>query len=227
MIFKGLLDLLFPEVCTACQCSLNEGEVLLCTQCRHEIPLFGWKNPKDNLVTDKLKGRVQLAYADSLFYFEKGNKTQALLHDLKYRNQKLISGHLGRWHGENLKQKEWAKDIDVIVPVPIHAKRRRERGYNQVEDYAREISQALVCKYNDKLLKRIHYSKTQVFKNRLSRIDVIKHNFVLNTTEDFSGKHIALADDLITTGATAEACFIQLAKLKEVKLSFIVMAVAP
>jgi len=226
MLFQGLLDLIFPKVCSACECSLLEAEELLCTRCRHDLPLCDWKNHSDNLVTDKLKGRVQLSHADALFYFEKGNKAQALIHDLKYKNQKHISAYLGRWHGENLKQYAWAKDIDVIVPVPIHAKRRRQRGYNQVEDYARALSQAIDCEYNDKLLKRNHYSTTQVFKNRLARTDVIGHNFILEPDEKCNGKHIALTDDLITTGATAEACFIQLNKLKDVKLSLIVMGVA-
>lgn len=226
MLFKGLLDLIFPKVCSACECSLLEGEELLCTRCRHDLPLCNWKDHNTNLITDKLKGRVQLTYADALFYFEKGNKTQALIHDLKYKNQKHISAYLGHWHGENLKQHSWTKDIDVILPVPIHAKRRRQRGYNQVEDYAKTMSLAIGCEYNDSLLKRNHYSATQVFKNRLARTDVIEHNFVLNSSQEFDGKHIALVDDLITTGATAEACFIQLNTLKDIKLSLIVMAVA-
>lgn len=224
--FDGLIDLLFPEVCSSCTTALLEGEKVLCTRCRHELPVCDFKDYKTNLVTDKLKGRVRLSYADALFYFEKGNKTQSVLHDLKYKNQKHISDYLGKWHGEDLLDKDWSREIDVIVPVPIHAKRRRIRGYNQVEDYAKAISKIIGCQYNDNILQRKHYSKTQVFKNRLSRTEIIEHNFQLIHLEGFNGKHIALADDLITTGATAEACFIQLAKLKDVKLSLIVMAVA-
>jgi ComF family protein len=225
-MFQGLIDLIFPEVCSSCQSSLLEGEKILCTSCRHDLPLCSWKDHKTNLVTDKLKGRVKLKHADALFYFEKGNKTQALLHDLKYKGQKYISEYLGEWHGENLKPMAWTKEIDYVVPVPIHTKRRRQRGYNQVEDYAKAISKVLGCQYEEDLLCRKYYSKTQVFKNRLSRTEVIEHNFMVNLSEEFHGKHIALADDLITTGATAEACFIQLSKLKDVKLSLIVMAVA-
>jgi ComF family protein len=173
-----------------------------------------------------LKGRVPLAYSDALLYFEKGNKTQDLLHDLKYRNQNHISTYLGKWHAENLKHKSWVKTIDYVVPVPIHNKRLRQRGYNQVEGYARILSQVLDCQYDDELLYRKHYSTTQVFKSRLARTDVIEHNFYIKPKQHYSGKHIVLVDDLITTGATAEACFLQLAKLKEVKLSLIVMAVA-
>jgi ComF family protein len=225
-MFQGLIDLLFPEVCSSCQSSLLEGERILCTRCRHDLPICNWKNQHNNYVTDKLKGRVKLNYADALLYFEKGNKTQALLHDLKYKGQEHISRYLGQWHGEILKQKAWSKDIDYVVPVPVHAKRRRQRGYNQVEGYAKAINSILGCEYREDLLKRKYHSKTQVFKNRLSRTDVIEHNFSLNPSEEYYGKHIALADDLITTGATAEACFIQLSKLKDVKLSLIVMAVA-
>lgn len=226
MLFQGLLDLIFPKFCSSCERSLLEHEELLCTRCRHDLPICDWKDHSTNLVTDKLRGRIPLTYADALFYFEKGNKAQALIHDLKYRNQKHISGYLGRWHGENLKHKKWTKNIDVIIPVPIHARRRRQRGYNQVEDYAKAISEKIGCEYNDKLLKRNHYTATQVFKNRLARTDVIEHNFYLKSNKDYNNKHLALVDDLITTGATAEACFIQLAKLKGVKLSLLVMAAA-
>lgn len=226
MFLQGLLDLIFPKVCSSCECSLLEGEELLCTKCRHDLPLCDWKNHNTNLVTDKLKGRVNLTYADALFYFEKGNKAQALIHDLKYKDQRYISEYLGHWHGENLKKQAWTKNIDVVIPVPIHAKRKRQRGYNQVEDYAKAISQAIDCDYNERILKRNHYSTTQVFKNRLARTDVIGHNFILEAIGNYNGKHLALVDDLITTGATAEACFIQLNKLKKVKLSLIVMAVA-
>lgn len=226
MLLQGLIDLIFPKVCTSCGVSLYEGEALLCTACRHEIPECDWTNFQDNLVIDKLKGRIPLAYSDALLYFEKGNKTQDLLHDLKYRNQKKISEYLGKWHAENLKQKSWVKTIDYVVPVPIHNKRLRQRGYNQVEGYARTLSQVLDCQYDDKLLYRKHYSTTQVFKSRFARTEVIEHNFYIKPRKSYSGKHIVLVDDLITTGATAEACFLQLSKLRDVKLSLLVMAVA-
>jgi ComF family protein len=226
MLFKGLIDLLFPQICMSCESALHTGEDLLCTKCRFDIPTCDWKDAQDNLITDRLKGRVHLAYADALLYFEKGNKTQKLIHQLKYKQQKQISRYLGLWHGENLKQKAWFQNFDVIIPVPIHARRRRQRGYNQVEDYAKALSQVLNCEYNDNILYRHHYSRTQVFKNRISRTEVIEHNFKLKTNQSFDGKHLVLVDDLITTGATAEACFIQLSKLKNVKLSLLTMAVA-
>jgi len=227
-LFKGLIDLIFPEICTSCQTSLLDKEEVICTACRHDLPLCNWKDFQNNLVSEKLKGRIKLSYADALFYFEKGNKAQSLLHELKYKNQEQISAYLGRWHGENLKHLRWTKNIDIIIPVPIHSKRRRERGYNQVTDYAKTISQKIGCEYSDNILKRKYYSKTktQVFKSRKSRTDVIEHNFVLNNSEEIRGKHIALVDDLITTGATAEACFLQLSKSQDIKLSLIVMAVA-
>jgi len=225
-MIKPLLDLLFPKVCSSCDAPLYSGEVVLCTPCRHDLPLCAWKNPKDNLITDKLRGRVDLNYADALLYFEKRNKTQSLIHDLKYKKQEHISSYLGQWQASKLTTEKWANQIDVIVPVPLHYKRLKYRGYNQVEGYARELSNVLGCVYDDTLLKRKQYSRTQVFKNRLSRTDVIEHNFMLNATQKYEGKHIALADDLITTGATAEACFLELSKIKDVKLSMLVMAVA-
>lgn len=227
MIFQGVIDLLFPKVCMSCEAALSSGEEILCTECRFDIPTCEWKDSRDNIVIDKLKGRVSLAHADALLYFEKRNKTQKLIHELKYKNQKHISQYLGLWHAEKLKQKSWVNTIDAIIPVPIHAKRKRERGYNQVEGYAKTLSQVLACEYNDKLLFRKNYSRTQVFKNRLARTGVIEHNFILNSDKVCKNyKHLVLVDDLITTGATAEACFIQLSKIEGVKLSMLVMAIA-
>ncbi len=225
-MIKALIDLIFPRVCSYCDVPLYEGEAVLCTKCRHDLPLCEWTNSQDNVITDKLRGRVDLQFADALLYFEKRNKTQSLIHDLKYKNQKHISSYLGKWHASMLATQKWTKDIDVIVPVPLHSKRLKSRGYNQVEDYAKEISGTLGCTFDNRLLKRNHYSRTQVFKNRLSRTEVIEHNFILNSNHNYEGKHIVLSDDLITTGSTAEACFLELQKIKNVKLSLLVMAVA-
>ena len=198
----------------------------LCTECRHDLPVCDWKDSKANMITDKLRGRVKLEHADALLYFEKHNKAQHLIHELKYKRQQQISTFLGQWHGSKLKAEEWTKSIDFIVPVPVHRRRLRHRGYNQVHNYAQEISRAIGCRYVHNLLHRRHYSRTQVFKSRLLRTEIITHNFSIFKTEDFQGSHIALADDLITTGSTAEACFIELSKIKDVKLSLLVMAVA-
>ncbi len=221
-----LLDLFFPKVCFTCDTVLYHGETEICTLCRHDLPLCDWPDSKENIITEKLKGRVNLQHADALLYFEKRNKTQHLIHELKYKKQKQLSSFLGQWHASRLKLKDWTKSIDVIMPVPLHSRRLRQRGYNQVHDYAREISKSLGCHFENNGLKRNHYSRTQVFKNRLLRTEVIGQNFILNQTTGFEGKHIALADDLITTGSTAEACFLELSKLKDVKLSLLVMAVA-
>lgn len=225
-MLSSLLDLIFPKVCITCDTVLYQGEAEICTFCRHDLPVCDWPSSRENLITDKLKGRVNLRHADALFYFEKRNKTQHLIHELKYKKQKQISAFLGQWHGVKLKHKAWANRIDVITPVPLHAKRLRQRGYNQVHDYAKEISKTLGCQFEPNLLKRNHYSRTQVFKNRLLRTDVIEQNFMLDQANDYEGKHIALADDLITTGATAEACFLELSKIKNVELTLLVMAVA-
>jgi ComF family protein len=225
-MLRPLIDLIFPKICFTCDAVLFQGETEICTRCRHELPLCDWPNSKENLITNTLKGRVSLLHADALLYFEKKNKTQHLIHELKYKKQQQISGFLGKWHAAKLRSYPWAATIDIIIPVPLHAKRLKQRGFNQVDDYAREISKALGCQYENKLLKRNHYSRTQVFKNRSRRTEVIGHNFVLNTQKKYEGKHIALADDLITTGSTAEACFLELSKIKDVKLSLLVMAVA-
>lgn len=170
-------------------------------------------------------GRVPLKKASSLFYFEKGGAVQHIIHDLKYRGNEKVSEVLGSWHAQLLAESGWKSQFDWIVPVPIHKKRLRKRGFNQVDKYAEAFAKHLDAIFVKDVLLRKQKSKTQVFKNRISRTKVNYEEFYLNEKAiENEPKHILLVDDIITTGATIEACCQELLKIDNVKISIASMA---
>ena len=173
-----------------------------------------------------LYGRVELQNATALLHFSKKGLVQELLHNLKYRGHEQIGKFLGDWLGGELQSIEVYKNIGVIVPVPLHKNKRRERGYNQVTKFGEAIAKALNTEYDEGVLIKVKHSKTQVFKDRITRFDDANTRFALGNTDGLSGKHILLVDDIITTGATIEACVTLLERIPDVKISVATMAIA-
>lgn len=224
-MFQDFKNFLFPKLCASCDAVLLKNEPLICTYCRNELPLYPNFFDGDHDLHKILYGRVLLDRAASLFYFEKRGLIQNLIHDLKYKGNKELSYHLGEWLGELLLEANWKTSIDVVIPVPLHDKRLQERGYNQVEGFGKAISEKLSAAYNDRLLKRRSFSKTQVFKNRLARTDVVKNHFYATDENVLLGKRILLVDDLVTTGATLEACYLALIPTNFKSISIATMAI--
>jgi ComF family protein len=171
-------------------------------------------------------GRIPLENATSLFRFQKKGITQQLIHNLKYRGQEKIGESLGKWLGDELKTIKTYKDIDIIIPVPLHKSKLKKRGYNQVAKFGEEIAKSLHADFNDTTLIKKRAVKTQVFKKRIARWNSINEVFDITETSLLQNKHILLVDDIITTGATMEACAIQLQKIPNIKLSIASMAIA-
>ncbi|WP_369858591.1 ComF family protein [Aquimarina sp. I32.4] len=151
---------------------------------------------------------------------------QNLIHNLKYRGREEVGQELGRWLGQELSQKTRYQSIDVVVPVPLHKVRLRERGYNQVEKFGIEIAEKLNAEYIDSVLKKKSYNKKQSKH--------LKFNRWMNTVETFGtqneslleNKHVLLVDDIVTTGATIESCVNVLKDIPGVKISIATMAMA-
>jgi len=223
---RHLFNLFFPPVCLACDEVLQPGEKLVCTQCRHDLPVTGLHYTTQKPIHELLYGRVEIEQAAALFYFDKKSKVQQLIHNLKYRNQEGISGFLGKWLGFELAALKAYQDIDCVIPVPLHKSRLRERGYNQVTGFGQEIAKSLNIPLETDTLVRSKKTKTQVFMTRLSRSKEVIHSFEVGTVEKLRGKHILLVDDLITTGGTMEGCAIALQKIPNIKISIAVMAIA-
>lgn len=223
---KNLLNLFFPQVCLSCDSLLEANELYVCTLCRHELPLTRFDSVTTNDVTKILYGRVLVYSASAFLWFSKKGLVQHLLHNLKYKGHEEVGEFLGKWHGEELSKHEHFKSVDVVIPVPLHSKRLRQRGYNQVHKYAKELAHALECDFNTEVLQKTKATKTQVFKDRFRRWITDDALFVVTEFETLRGKHILLVDDIITTGATLETCANALCKIEGVTISVATMAIA-
>ena len=221
----NLLNLFFPKVCLGCQNHLTDNERHICTSCRHQLPLTNFHSDRSNAVHKMLYGRIKIEEATALLHFSKKGIVQQLMHNLKYRGQEDVGQFLGEWLGEALKNSDSFKTIDVVVPVPLHKTKEKKRGYNQVDKFAKALAIALNAEYNTKTLIKNLATKTQVFKDRLKRSSNIDANFAIAEKELLKGKHILLVDDIITTGATIEACSNALFMIDDLKLSIATMAI--
>ncbi len=220
-----MLNLLFPKVCGACKSVLLKTEEILCTQCRHNLPLVNHYKTENETMKNIFYGKITIEQATALIKFQKGGITQELLHNLKYRGQKEISYFFGKWLGEELAETEKYKNIEAVIPVPLHKQKLKKRGYNQVEGFGKEIAKALDVPYYDDVLIKISKTKSQVFKQRFTRFQS-EEVFTIQREKLIENKHILLVDDIITTGATLENCALELLKANKVKLSFATIAIA-
>lgn len=223
-MFQNLINLFFPKACAGCESFLLADEIVLCTECRHEIPLTNHHKTEDNEIFQKFYGRIPLEFGASLFYFHKKGIVQEMMHKLKYQGQEEIGTAIGHWYSKELKSVEQIKNIDYIIPVPLHKKRLKERGYNQVEGFGKALSENLKIPYDEHLLSRKLYTKTQTKKDLLGRSHVIDRVFDISSPENYHGKHFLLIDDVMTTGSTLEACSRALLKIPDSKISIVCMA---
>ncbi|WP_366915430.1 phosphoribosyltransferase family protein [uncultured Psychroserpens sp.] len=220
-----MLNLFFPQICSACSNHLSDNELQICTTCRHQLPLTNFHDDPNNALHKMLYGRVKLQQATALLHFSKKGIVQQMMHNLKYRGQEQIGEFLGEWLGELLKPMSSYQDIDVVIPVPLHKAKLKSRGYNQVDKFAKAIAKSLHAEYNTTMLVKTTNTKTQVFKDRLKRQSSAHSNFEIQNGITLKDKHILLVDDIITTGATIEDCANQLLKIEGVKLSLATMAI--
>lgn len=225
-MFKSLLHLFFPPTCAGCKTILIVNENVICTSCRHEMPLTQHHLNPENDAYKKFYGRIPVEHVSALVYFHKKGIVQELIHSLKYRGQEAIGTVFGEWYAEELKNIPVLSTVDTIIPVPLHLKKLRERGYNQVTEFGNALAKSLQIPVNTTILFRQVYSKTQSQKNRLGRTEGIDTIFDVSFDEKDRNKHFLLIDDVITTGATLEVCAKALLKIPGTKISIVCMAMA-
>ena len=223
-MFQSVLNLFFPKACAGCNSILLSDEKVICTSCRHEIPLTNHHKTINNEAFNKFYGRIDLEFAAAMLYFHKKGIVQEMIHKLKYKGHQELGVLIGDWYSEELKFSKEIKTIDYIIPVPLHKKRLKERGYNQVTTFGKALSTNLNIPFNDTILVRNVYSKTQTKKTFLGRSDVVESVFGVNFDESLHYKHFLLLDDVITTGATLEACCREMLKIRGAKVSIVCMA---
>ncbi|WP_456379289.1 ComF family protein [Lutibacter sp.] len=221
---KDIFNVFFPEVCLCCNEHLVNNETTICLKCRHDLPLTNFSFEKNNLVEKSFYGRIQIENATALFYFLKKGKVQQLIHELKYNKQEHVGNFIGNWLGDEIIESNRFRNIDYIIPVPLHKKKLKTRGYNQVTTFGKSLSKKLNIMYNEDILIKISSTKTQTKKIRLDRWKNVQELFVVQKKINLENKHILLIDDIITTGATLEACCKSFGNIKGIKISIACMA---
>lgn len=224
-MFESIVNLFFPKICAGCHRLLLPQEVLICVQCRHQIPQTQHHQIANNEALQKFYGKVPIEFASAFLYYHKNGIVQELIQNLKYKKQPLIGQCLGFWYAHELLSIAQLHLFDVVIPVPLHAKRLRERGYNQVAEFGKALASVFAIPYDDQLLHRNSYSKTQTKKSLLLRTALINETrFEALPQKEHENLHFLLVDDVLTTGSTLEACARALLKIPGAKVSVVCMA---
>lgn len=206
-------NLIYPRLCSACSQPLLKNEELLCIKCQYSLPKTNFHNHKENDVSKLFWGRIPIETAAAYYRFSKKSKVQHLLHQLKYKDNKEIGRLVGKLYGYELKTSPHFQEIDVIIPVPLHPKKLKIRGYNQSEWIAKGLSESMKTPLNNTDLYRTEHSQSQTKKGRYNRWENVGSIFAVKNENELKGKSIMLVDDVITTGATIEACATPLQQL--------------
>ncbi len=223
-IHKNLLNVLFPVFCNGCSKLLLKNEKVICVKCNHNLPFTHHHNIKKTEIHKTFYGLVPFEFGASVLYFSKKGIAQNLIHNLKYRNRQEVGTFLGDLYSSELIKLEVFKEIDYIIPVPLHKKRFQERGYNQVTTFCNSIEKNLSIPVIEDVLIKTKNLKSQTDKSKEGRIENNKNVFSIKNYEKIEGKHILIVDDVFTTGATIEACAKEILKIKNTKISILTIA---
>lgn len=222
----GLTSLFFPVICKGCGKILKSSRTVICGRCEMELPKTNFLKKKDNPVAQMFWGRVKLEYAASLFYYRKAELLQKLIHHLKYHGGKETGIYLGRLAGKMLKQTEMARQFDAIVPIPLHYRKQRIRGYNQSELLAYGINEITSIPVINKAVVRPEYNESQTRRGRYERWQNVKDIFRVIDQVPLINKHILVLDDVVTTGSTIESFCQSLRDVPGIKLSALTIGYA-
>ncbi len=220
-----LLHLFYPLVCPGCGSMLTGGESFLCMSCLSRLPRTQYHSWPDNPVASLFWGRVQFDWATSWCLFQKESLFRALIHKLKYSDHPALGVALGQAFALDLAGSPF-QDCHCLVPVPLHKRKLQTRGYNQSERIATGMGLVLQMPVADGLLVRRAGTQTQTHRHRFERWENVEKSFALVNASGFEHKHLLLVDDVVTTGATLEACARLLLTIPGVRVSIAVLGVA-
>ena len=225
-IVSNTLHLFYPHVCTGCGSDLLQADNMLCLKCIHNLPHTDFANLSNNPVEKYFWGRIPLTAAYSQFYFSKEFLIQHLIHQLKYKGDTEIGFYLGEMMGKTLLSSSRFSSIDALIPLPLYADKEHKRGYNQAAVICNGMSAVMNVPVLNGAVIRQHATETQTRKHRTERWENVKQSFKVAKPAELGGKHLLLVDDVVTTGATLEACGHVILEVEHVNLSIATLAYA-
>ena len=225
-ILSPLMHLLYPHVCTGCGSDLVEEDNLLCLQCVSDLPHTNFAMHTGNPVEKIFWGRLAITAAMSEFYFTKGTMIQTLIHEFKYKGNTDVGLYLGAMMGSSLSGNNRFNNIDALVPLPLFADKEFKRGFNQATILCNGISEVTNIPVIKNIVVRKRFTQTQTKKHRTERWENVESSFEINNLNEIKNKHILLVDDVVTTGATLEACGAEILKIEGTQLSIATLAFA-
>jgi len=223
-LWDDFISLLFPRLCFGCGNHLMRNETLICTECFVMIPRTNYHLKPDNLVEQLFWGRCMIEKAAAFSYYTRDSRIRRLIHQLKYKGVKEIGPELGRIYASTLKSSGFLDDIDIIIPIPLHPSKKRQRGFNQSDLISQGISDVSGIRVDTKLLVRKTVTKTQTRKSRFDRWTNVQDIFRVTDEKRLKDLHILLVDDVITTGSTIEACANEILKAENTKVTVAALA---
>ena len=224
--FKAIIHLLYPHICIGCGTDVLSDQNVICIKCFNELPHTGFASQPNNPVEKIFWGRIPVAAAMSELWFSKESLTQNLIHDFKYKGNKEVGKYLGRMMGKSLIESNRFNDIDLLIPLPLYDKKEKKRGYNQSLILCEGIKEIMDVPLMIGNVQRKIATSTQTRKGRKERWENVSDSFKISNPEDLAGKKILLVDDVITTGATLEACGAELLQTKSTQLYIASLALA-
>lgn len=225
-VISDAFRLFFPHYCLGCGSDLLADTNLLCMHCISVLPHTGYETKENNPVENIFRGRVNLRAASSQFYFSKGRLVQALIHQLKYKGNITVGEWMGSMMGKALLESGRFSNIDYLVPLPLYADKEFKRGFNQAEVICRGMTQVMQIPLLNKQVIRQRPTETQTKKHRAERWSNVEGSFAVKNPPVLHGKNILLVDDVITTGATLEACTQCLLQVPGIQVSVATVAIA-
>jgi ComF family protein len=219
--------LFLPICCMGCHQSLAKAEDILCTRCILDLPFLDYAQNADNALARRLISVTVFENAFALLKFQKAGIVQNLMHELKYNHHPEIGSKLGMIMGHRLIQSGFKGKWDIIIPVPLYRNREIQRGYNQCEAFARALGFCLEAETDKTILIRSKQTRTQTKKGKMDRWNNLQDAFKVVKPEKIFDKRILLVDDVVTTGATLEACAKTLIHFRPQSISAACMADVP
>jgi ComF family protein len=224
-IKDSFLHLLFPHVCNGCGSDILNEESVLCMRCIDAMPETNFEIHPNNPIEKIFWGRLPLAGATAQFYFTKESLMQHLMHQFKYKKNKELGLQLGKIMGEQI-IKSGRIQVDALIPLPLFPAKEKRRGYNQATLLCEGMAEVMKIPVLDKVIIRPQHTETQTKKGRIERMKNMEGKFILSNPDAIQNKHLLLVDDVVTTGATLEACSKELLKAESVQLSVATLCVA-